>query len=422
VRRSHRRWLALGKARFSRALTTLKRAVLTDEDVTEKTGPAELAEADVFLREAATLRGGVAKWGQLRAYLDGSAPDARARLAALWDRMPADPPARIRGVIREQLNREPEELFPGWQDAPIAAASLGQVHAAGPLAVKVQYPEVAASLEDDLQSTPLLRRMVGADLGEAVDDQALAQLRAGLLSELDYRLEAAALERFRKLWMGDPDVVIPRAHPERSTRSILVMQRLDGVPLSKLEGDPARVAETIFRFTVGSPLLFGVFNADPHPGNYLVLADGRVGFVDFGCVAELSEAVHQAEKQLWRALVTRDGESLRHAAHLMGLVARAEVFEGETWREWEKLFGAPFLTRGPFRLEPEHVRRLIAVTAELGRARRVALPAPVLLLWRQRLGALTVIASLRPQLDFRLALCGLLDDGKNPIPLYDRWR
>jgi predicted unusual protein kinase regulating ubiquinone biosynthesis (AarF/ABC1/UbiB family) len=422
VRRSHRRFLALGKARLSRALTTLRRAILTDEDVTQKTGPAELAEAEVLAREAASLRGGVAKWGQLRAYLDGSAPDARARLAALWDRMPADPPARIRAVIRDQLKKDPEELFPGWQDAPLAAASLGQVHAAGPLAVKVQYPEVAAALEDDLNSTPLLKKMVGADLGEAVDDEALRQLRAGLLSELDYRKEAASLERFRQLWMGDPDVVIPRAYQDQSTRSILVMQRLEGVPLTQLEGDPARTAEAIFRFAIGSPLIFGVFNADPHPGNYLLLKDGRVGFVDFGCVAELSEEVHAAEKQLWLALIHRDGESLRHAANLMGLVARAEVFEGETWREWEKLFGAPFLTRGLFQLEPNHVRRLIAVTAELGRARRVALPAPVLLLWRQRLGALMVLASLRPKLDFRLALSGLLDDGKNPIPLYDRWR
>src|SRR6185436_2932379 len=109
-------------------------------------------------------------------------------------------------------------------------------------------------------------------------------------------------------------------------------------------------AETLFRFAFGSPLCFGVFNADPHPGNYLVL-DGKVGFVDFGCVAELSDEVRDADQKLLLSLIHRDGEELRHAAHLQGLVASAEVFEGETWREWEKLLGEPFLKRGPFELK-----------------------------------------------------------------------
>jgi predicted unusual protein kinase regulating ubiquinone biosynthesis (AarF/ABC1/UbiB family) len=423
VNRSHRRRLALAKARLGRALSTLKRALTSDEDVTVNTAPAELAEAEVLAREAASLRGGVAKLGQLRAYLDGTAPAARARLAELWDKMPADPPAVIRRVVDEELG---PGRFVRWDDQPLAAASLGQVHAAEDadgrrLAVKVQYPEVAAGLRDDLSSKPLLRRMVGADVGGAVDDAGLQRLRQGLLDELDYTREAQHLARFRELWARDPEIVIPRVHP--SSRSVLVMERLEGVPLASFTGDGSRVAEIIFRFAFGSPICFGVFNADPHPGNYLVLDGGaRVGFVDFGGVGELDGEVRAAEEQLWRALITRDGEALRHAAHLSGLVARAEVFEGETWREWEKLFAAPFLHRGPWTLEPAQVRQFVAVTAELGRARRVALPAPVLLLWRQRLGALTVIASLRPRFDFRRALCDLVDDGHHPIALYDRYR
>jgi predicted unusual protein kinase regulating ubiquinone biosynthesis (AarF/ABC1/UbiB family) len=345
----------------------------------------------------------------------------------LWDQIPADPPAKIRQVVRAELGGDPETIFGAWEDTPLAAASLGQVHGAGPLAVKVQYPEVAAALRDDLSSKPLLRKMVGADLGESVDDAALERLRDGLLSELDYRQEAAHLERFHSLWARDREVVIPRVHKDRSTATVLTMERLHGTPLQtfvreeKDETARAKVAEILFRFSFGSPLVFGVFNADPHPGNYLVLDGGRVGFVDFGCVAELGDEVKRADQQLWRALILRDGEMLRHAANLLGLVARAEVFEGETWREWEKLMSAPFLARGGYRLEPEGVRRFVAVTAELGRARRVALPAPVLLLWRQRLGALTVIASLRPRLDFRRALAEILDDGRHPIPLYERY-
>jgi predicted unusual protein kinase regulating ubiquinone biosynthesis (AarF/ABC1/UbiB family) len=263
--------------------------------------------------------------------------------------------------------------------------------------------------------------MIGADVGDAVDDAGLLRLRQGLLDELDYTLEARHLQRFGELWARDPEIVIPRVYS--SSKSVLVMERLEGVPLQSFSGDGSRVAEILFRFAFGSPLCFGVFNADPHPGNYLVLDGGkRVGFVDFGGVGSLDDEVRAAEEQLWRALIVRDGEALRHAANLSGLVARAGVFEGETWREWEKLFAAPFLHRGPYTLEPDKVRQFVAVTAELGRARRVALPAPVLLLWRQRLGALTVIASLRPRFDFRRALCDLLDDGRHPIPLYDRYR
>jgi predicted unusual protein kinase regulating ubiquinone biosynthesis (AarF/ABC1/UbiB family) len=429
VKRSHERWWALGKARLKRTLNTLGRALVSDEDVTMHTAPAELAEAEVLAREAAALRGGVAKLGQLRAYLDGTAPDARARLAALWDQMPADPPETIRRVIVDELGAPPEELFARWDDQPLAAASLGQVHAAEDrdgrrLAVKVQYPEVAKALRDDLSSTALLRRMLGADFGGAVGEAALARLREGLLEELDYTKEAQHLGRFGELWRRDPEVVIPRVYP--STKSVLVMERLDGAPLAKFAEKAdgaarARVAEVLFRFAFGSPLVFGVFNADPHPGNYLV-GDGKVGFVDFGCVGQLSDDVRAAEAQLWRALIVRDGEMLRHAANLLGLVSRAEVFEGETWREWEKLFAAPFSKRGPFQLTPEKMRQFVAVTAELGRARRVALPAPVLLLWRQRLGVLTVIASLQPRLDFRRALCDLVDDGRHPIPMYERYR
>jgi predicted unusual protein kinase regulating ubiquinone biosynthesis (AarF/ABC1/UbiB family) len=432
VNRSQRRLWALSRARLSRSWSTLKRAFFSDEDVTVHTAPAELAEAEVLAREAASLRGGVAKLGQLRAYLDGTAPDARARLAALWDKMPADPPAVIHRVIAEELGQPPEQKFRSWEDAPMAAASLGQVHgaedAAGSrLAVKVQYPAVAAALRDDLDSRPLLRKMLGADFGDAVDDAALERLRQGLLDELDYTKEAKHLERFAELWRRDPEIVIPR--PREATRSVLVMERLDGKTLPDFAAsagaeERARVAETLFRFAFGSPICFGVFNADPHPGNYLVLdgAKGKLGFVDFGCVGELDEKVRAAEEQLWMALVHRDGEALRHAAHLSGLVSRAEVFEGETWREWEKRLAAPFLRRGDYVLDPDEVRRFVALTAELGRARRVALPAPVLLLWRQRLGALTVIASLKPTLNFRRALCELLDDGHHPIPLHDRYR
>src|SRR5262249_4438056 len=147
----------------------------------------------------------------------------------------------------------------------------------------------------------------------------------------------------------------------RSTTRVLTMERLAGRPLFELfdadgsDADAAatrnRAARAIFRFAFGAPLVHGIFNADPHPGNYLILhGTPALGFVDFGSAAQLSDEMRDADRRLFLAMIHRDGEALRYAAHDEGLVAHATVFEGETWREWEKTLAAPFLQRGEFAL------------------------------------------------------------------------
>jgi predicted unusual protein kinase regulating ubiquinone biosynthesis (AarF/ABC1/UbiB family) len=251
-------------------------------------------------------------------------------------------------------------------------------------------------------------------------------MRAQLLGELDYVAEAGWLDRFAKAFAGDATLVIPAVDATRSTARVLTMERLDGRAIADLAEDDAearrRGARAIFRFAFGAPLQHGIFNADPHPGNYLILDGEKVGFVDFGSCAALSDELRATDRRLFLSMIQRDGETLRHAAHEEGIVADAGVFEGSIWRDWEKALAAPFLTRGEHTLTPRHVGRLIALTGQLLRARRIALPASVMLLWRQRLGALAVIAALSPRLDFRRLLADLLDDGRNPIALYDRWR
>jgi predicted unusual protein kinase regulating ubiquinone biosynthesis (AarF/ABC1/UbiB family) len=440
VDRRYRRFFAFAAARLKRATTTARQAVLTDVDVTSDRRAANLAEAEAFAASAAELGAAVAKAAQVRAYLDvtGAAetPEARALLARLWDRMPPRPSELIRRVVAEQLGAPPEARFARWDDTPIAAASLGQVHEAEDadgrrFAVKVQYPGVAEALRDDLSSASLLRRIVGGELGGGAAADALAVMRTQLLGELDYVAEASWLERFGRAFARDPDIVIPAVDRARSTARVLTMERLAGRPLFELfdsngadaEATRNRAARAIFRFAFGAPLVHGIFNADPHPGNYLIL-DGTpaLGFVDFGSAVELSDDMRDADRRLFLAMIHRDGEALRHAAHAEGLVAHATVFEGETWREWEKTLAAPFLQRGEFALGPAHVTQLIRTTGELLRARRIALPPGSILLWRQRLGALAVLAALAPRLNFRKLLADLLDDGRNPISLYDRWR
>jgi predicted unusual protein kinase regulating ubiquinone biosynthesis (AarF/ABC1/UbiB family) len=436
VSRSIDRFFAFVRARWERAATAARQAILTDVDVTSDTRLADRAEAQAFARSAADLGAAVAKMAQLRAYLEvsgaGADAEARATLGRLWDAMPPKPFALIRQVVKAELGGLPEAMFARFDESPLAAASIGQVHAAEDdggraLAVKVQYPGVAEALREDLTSTDVLRRLVGPQLGEAAADEALAALRAQLDGELDYRREAESLGRFQRAFAGDPQVVIPRVIPERSALRVLTMERLTGDPLPRIARggtveERAAVARTLFRFAWGAPLNHGFFNADPHPGNYLVLdgAAGRVGFVDFGATAELTPELQRAERQLWLAMIHRDGEALRHAAHLSGLVATASVFQGETWRLWERTLAAPFLTKGEFQLEPAHAAELMQVTTQLLRSGRISLPRAAILLWRQRLGAWSVLASLRPRLDFRRELAAILDD-HHPIPMLQRY-
>ncbi|HEX4459236.1 MAG TPA: AarF/ABC1/UbiB kinase family protein [Polyangia bacterium] len=434
MQRRYQRLLAFAGARIKRATAAARQAVMTDVDVTSDRRAADLAEAEAFASSAAELGAAVAKAAQVRAYLDvtgaATTPEARALLSRLWDRMPPRPPSIIRAAVEAELGAPPEKLFAKWDDEPLAAASLGQVHAAEDAdgtrwAVKVQYPGVAETLADDLSSASLLRRVVGSELGENAVDATLAVMRAQLLGELDYRAEATWLDRFRRAFTGDADIVVPRVDAARSSGRLLTMARLDGTTLAAVAAADAetrqKAARAIFRFAFGGPLEHGIFNADPHPGNYLV-DGGRVGFVDFGSSAELADETRGADRKLFLAIIHRDGEELRHAAHSEGLVAEARTFETAAWREWEAALSAPFLSRVAVTLTPPQVARMIALTGELLRERRIALPPSAMLLWRQRLGALAVIASLTPKLPFRKLLAELLDDGRNPQSLFDRWR
>jgi predicted unusual protein kinase regulating ubiquinone biosynthesis (AarF/ABC1/UbiB family) len=431
--RSVDRFAGRARARLSRLGAAWRAALSSDVDVTRDRSAADRAEAGEVVRTAGKLRGGVAKIAQLRAYLeleDGLGTEARAQLAQLWDRVPPDPPQAIRAVIEEDLGAPPEQLFAAWSDEPIAAASLGQVHA-GRLAdgtevvVKVQYPDIAAALEEDLASPSVLRELVGPGLGEGAAAATLATLRAAVLRELDYVEELASIERFARAFFGEPDIMLPRPIADRSSRRVLTMTRLPGVPLatfaqSASEDVRARTARTILRFGLGAPLRHGLLNGDPHPGNYLV--DGTsVGFVDFGFVIELGELA-TVDRRLFLALVHRDGEALRYAAHEAGLVPRVNVFDHAAWRDFERAFGGPFLTRGarPFGAREAHA--LSSSFTRLVRAGAVTLPADALVLWRQRVGLFSVVGALGATLDLRRVLCEILDDDRHPTPLYERYR
>jgi predicted unusual protein kinase regulating ubiquinone biosynthesis (AarF/ABC1/UbiB family) len=410
---------AAGKRLFARA----REAILVDPD--KRSGEhAERAEAEELARAASQMKGGLAKVAQLMAYLEGpgTAQDAgaRAALGALWDQAPGADPAAIRRVVEEDLGQPIDALFRRWEDVPLAAASLGEVHeaelATGELlAVKVQYPGVAEGLRDDLESRSLLARLAGHEVGGSLDPAALATLRDAVLAELDYVAERKAMDRFAQRFRGDAQIVFPRSYPALSGPRVLAAELLRGRPLLTFaaeapEAERAAVALTILRFAWGGPMLFGLLNADPNPGNYLVLdgAAGKVGFLDFGCSLELDEATLAADRRLWRSLVVEEPERFRHALVEEGLIGHARVLDASNYREWERHVAGPFRSEHGFHWTAAYARDFAQLTSELVRAGALRLPPAALLLWRQRLGVAAVLGSVGARADYRSVLVALV--------------
>ncbi len=408
---------AFARAATRRLFAGTKR-LLTEEPTAEGAGEAEAAAARELARSSGQLRAGMAKLAQLMAYHEGpgaaSDEDARRSLATLWDHAPAMDAAAIRRVVTQDLGAEPEDIFAEWNDTPaIAAASLGQVHAAlahdgTRLAVKVQYPGVAEALRADLDSETFKRRLAGADVGRSLSPESVDALRDAVLGELDYLAEGKFLDRFRRAFRNDPAIVIPRFFPALSTKRVLSAERLDGTSIATATTDAAALA--IFRFAWGAPIRHGLLNADPNPGNYILLDETRVGFVDFGCAIEIDPKLRATDRRLWRAVLAGDGESFRFAVYEEGLLGRTRTLDSGTYREWESVLAAPFRNRGPFTWTRDHARALADLTSRLVRAGGLALPPTSLLLWRQRLGVAAVLGSLAPTLDFTAALREILTE------------
>jgi predicted unusual protein kinase regulating ubiquinone biosynthesis (AarF/ABC1/UbiB family) len=251
--------------------------------------------ADVA-RELGQMKGAMMKVGQYVSFMvEGMPPEAQASLATLQDDVPPMAPSLAERVVREELGDEPRRLFLDWDPMPVASASIGQVHRAvlhdgRQVAVKVQYPGVDLAFDSDLdQAEQIFGALAGAALRNLDVVALVAELRSRMGDELDYRTEAAAQIEFAERFAGHPFIRIPAVVPERTARRVLTTEWVDGRRWDQFLSTASyeqrqHAAEVLFRFAMGSVHGVGIFNGDPHPGNYLFHDDGSVTFLDFGLV------------------------------------------------------------------------------------------------------------------------------------------
>ncbi|HWF33754.1 MAG TPA: AarF/UbiB family protein, partial [Solirubrobacteraceae bacterium] len=292
------------------------------------------------------MRGAAMKIGQVISMVefDGLPEDEQdelqRKLAALRDDVPPVPFADLEKLMRKEFGGPLGRVFSEFDERAFAAASIGQVHRAttvegDDVVVKIQYPGVAEAVETDLRNAmlllPLLRR-----LAPGLDARALlAELRERIAEELDYELEAQNQRRIERLMRGHPFLRVPRVDMALSTRRVLVSDYVAGEGFESVrrvdEAQRDRYGEIVFRFFFGLLYRDRIALGDPHPGNYLLCPDGKVCFLDFGLLRDVSATRVAEERDIALAVRDEDAPALKAALVTAGYLPadRAAAVEAD---------------------------------------------------------------------------------------------
>lgn len=377
-------------------------------DETKRAIDARTHEANAarIVDAMSSMKGAFMKLGQLLSQQAHSLPEAYVRrLGELQWEAPPMHGTLMRMQFRNEMGRDPEELFAEFERAPFAAASLGQVHrartrAGEAVAVKIQYPGIERSIGSDfanfktLLSTIRLNREQFGEVWEAVEE-----IQRHFHREVDYLQEADTLEEFRRLLGARQDIQIPRVHRELSATRVLTMERLDGLHLrdflkrrpSQAERD--RLGASLLDLFLQQALELALLHADPHPGNYLFLADGRLGLLDFGCSKRFDADFVEEHRRLFRI-------PIGDRAGIEAQFRRTSTSPDTRWDEkmaalleMQRLDIAKFHEDRPFDFgDAAHLREVLA---SLQRLARLGLTTPGFVLYmRAKIGLYNLLHAL----------------------------
>ena len=364
------------------------------------------------------LKGGAMKFGQALSVFEAAIPEEfaepyREALTKLQSSAPPMPAATVHRVLAEQLGTGWRERFSSFNDEHAAAASIGQVHRAvwqdgREVAVKIQYPGAGEALRSDLRQLQRFGRMFQAVIPGLQVRPLITELRERMEEELDYRAEADNQRAFAAAYDGNDEFLVPKV--VASAPKVIVSEWIDGAGLATIiaNGNTAQrndMGRRLALFHFSSPARAGLLHSDPHPGNYMLLPDGRMAVIDFGAVARLPDGLPHTFGRMTRLALDNRPEEL------MTLLRRENFVEPDTELDPHEVLDylRPFIE--PMRAETFHfTRRWMQQQAErLGDVRSadfqltraLNLPAQYLLVHRVTLGSIGILCQLDAEAPFK---------------------
>jgi predicted unusual protein kinase regulating ubiquinone biosynthesis (AarF/ABC1/UbiB family) len=390
--------------------------------------PAELVASEVQARTAeqlfkvlGELKGGAMKFGQAMSIFEAAMPEDlagpyRAALTKLQEAAPPMPAAMIHQVLAAELGPRWRQKFASFEDTPSAAASIGQVHRAvwkdgRDVAVKVQYPGAGQALISDLNQVSRVARVTAGWIPGLDIKPILEELRRRVAEELDYALEARSQRKFAAAFAGDPDYAIPDVVHHKG--NVIISEWLDGVPLSAIIATGSReardaAASRYIEFLLVGPARAGLLHADPHPGNFRMLADGRLGVIDFGAVNQLPHGLPTEMGRLLTVALAGDAQESLEGLRRQGFVKATIDIDADALLAFLEPFMQPLrtdtftFTRAWLRSVSLHINDPRRPEFTLGL--KLNLPPSYLLIHRVWLGGIGVLCQIQGEVPGRAVL------------------
>ncbi len=386
----------VGRNLFGRVRLRIRQIFASHEQKKKLADQYHIRSAAEAAQALGNMKGVFMKLGQILSFASDAIPEnARQVLQQLQKDAPPMAFPLARGVVESELGGDLGKFFKHFDENPIAAASIGQVHKARlrdgtAVAVKVQYPGVDVAIENDLKASDRMALVLGP-LSPGTDLKGVVrELRDRMLDELDYRQELRNQQLFFDLWKGHPFIRIPRVFPEFSSKRVLCQEFKRGLGFYDFlkQANPKErllASYVIGDFVFDSMFRYLVYNGDPHPGNYIFHEDGGVSFLDFGCIKYFDRPFMRDLIVFYRAIIEGQKDTFYEYGEKLLLVLPGRPYDKDfMWEVWRYCL-EPYATPGGFVFTPEWVAKATQIMDPV-RMRQFNLPADMLFFLRITFG------------------------------------